>query len=46
LPRWPAIEATDTAQVMVLDVHPHAEPAPHAALFRFLDSIYTGTPKH
>jgi para-nitrobenzyl esterase len=40
LPRWPAAYSGDTVRVMVLDVHPHAEPAQHREAFRFLDRFY------
>ena len=43
LPRWPAA-AGDSARVMILDVHPHAEPAPHEGAYRFLDAFYTAAP--
>jgi len=44
LPQWPAAYAGDTVQVMVLDVHSHAEPAPHRGALRFLDRLYSSTP--
>ena len=44
LPRWPAAGRGDTVQVMMLDVHPRAEPEPFRRAYRFLDGFYRGHP--
>ena len=44
LPRWPATGSPETAQVMVVDVHPRAEREQHRDAFLYLDSFYTGNP--
>lgn len=44
LPRWPAAGRGDTLQVMVLDVHPRAEPERYKEAYRFLDGFYRGHP--
>ena len=43
LPRWPAAEAGDSTQIMVLDARPRVGPAPHEDAYRFLDRFYTGS---
>jgi para-nitrobenzyl esterase len=46
LPRWPAADTGDTVRIMVLDVRPHAENAPHEDAYRFLDRWYhSGVPE-
>ncbi len=42
LPRWPAAFAPDSVRVMVMETHPHAEPAAHPDAYRFLDRCYAG----
>ena len=44
LPRWPAAGRGDTVQVMVLNVHPRAEPERNKEAYRFLDGFYRGHP--
>jgi para-nitrobenzyl esterase len=44
LPHWPATVPGDTVRVMVLDVHPRAEPEAHRQAYRFLDRFYTDQP--
>ena len=46
LPPWPAMDSSDTTQIMLLDVHTHAEPAPHQDGYRFLDTFYSGNSTH
>ena len=41
LPRWPVVDSGRAPQVMVLDVHPHAEPARHEDAYRFLERFYS-----
>jgi carboxylesterase type B len=38
LPRWPTAGA-DGAQVMFLEVRPHAGPFPHEDFYRFLERV-------
>jgi para-nitrobenzyl esterase len=40
LPSWPALQNGDSAEVMILDVHPHAGPVHFAKAFAFFDSIF------
>ncbi len=42
LPDWPAAYSGDTVRIMVLDVRPRAEAAPHEDAYRFLDRFYRG----
>jgi para-nitrobenzyl esterase len=47
LPLWPAASSGEVRRVMVLDVHPDAEPERHRNVYVFLDSLYAGAnPPH
>ena len=46
LPTWPAAATGDSSPVMLLDVTPRAESAPHEAVYRFFDRFYTDGAAH
>ncbi|HEY2806639.1 MAG TPA: carboxylesterase family protein [Gemmatimonadales bacterium] len=42
LPRWPRAGSATAAQVMILDVHSHAELSSQDSAYRFIDRFYGG----